>query len=166
MDAIAKFEKDQIAQLTEGKNIPDFKAGDTVKVGVRIVEGANERVQYYEGVVIARRSAGVNSSFVVRKISHNEGVERKFMIYSPMIHSIEVVRRGIVRRSKLYYLRGLRGKAARIKEKLDFSKKSKSTASPKKTAKAEEKAPEAPKAEAKSDEKPAKTSAKAPKEDK
>lgn len=141
MDAIAKFEKEQITQLTENKEIPDFKAGDTVNVGVRIIEGANERVQYYEGVVIARRSAGVNSSFVVRKISHGEGVERKFMIYSPIIHSIKVVRKGIVRRSKLYYLRDLRGKAARIKEKLDFTKKSK-------------KAPAAPKVEAKKSDEP------------
>ena len=123
MDAIAKFEQEQIAKLTEGKTIPDFKAGDTVNVGVRIVEGANERVQAYEGVVIARRNAGVNSSFVVRKISHGEGVERRFKIYSPMLHSITVVKRGIVRRAKLYYLRALRGKAARIREKLDFVKK-------------------------------------------
>ncbi|MES2215166.1 MAG: 50S ribosomal protein L19 [Pseudomonadota bacterium] len=97
--------------------IPDFVAGDTVKVNVRIIEGANERIQAYEGVVIARRNAAVNSSFVVRKISHGEGVERKFMLYSPIVQSIQVIRHGDVRRAKLYYLRNLRGKAARIKEK-------------------------------------------------
>ena len=121
MNAILKFEQEQIQKLTEGKEIPDFKAGDTVNVGVRIVEGATERVQAYEGVVIARRNAGVNSSFTVRKISHGEGVERKFKIYSPMIQSIKVVKRGIVRRAKLYYLRDRRGKSARIKELLDFT---------------------------------------------
>ena len=121
MNAILKFEQEQIQKLTEGKTMPDFKAGDTVNVGVRIVEGATERVQAYEGVVIARRNAGVNSSFTVRKISHGEGVERKFKIYSPMIQSIKVVKRGIVRRAKLYYLRDRRGKSARIKELLDFS---------------------------------------------
>lgn len=117
MNIVQKFEVNEIARLTEGKNIPEFVPGDTVKVNVRIIEGANERIQAYEGVVIARRSAAVNSSFVVRKISHGEGVERRFMLYSPIIQSIEVVRRGDVRRAKLYYLRNLRGKAARIKEK-------------------------------------------------
>ena len=123
MDAIAKFEQEQVQRLTNGKEIPDFKAGDTVNVGVRIVEGATERIQAYEGVVIARRSASVNSSFTVRKISHGEGVERKFKLYSPMIASIKVVKRGIVKRAKLYYLRNLRGKAARIRERLDFEAK-------------------------------------------
>jgi len=123
MDAIAKFEQHQIQRLTNGKVIPDFKAGDTVNVGVRIVEGATERVQAYEGVVIARRNAGVNSSFIVRKISHGEGVERKFKLYSPMIQTIKVVKRGIVKRAKLFYLRSLRGKAARIRERLDFDNK-------------------------------------------
>jgi large subunit ribosomal protein L19 len=125
MNAISKFEQEQIQKLTESKVIPDFKAGDTVNVGVRIVEGATERVQSYEGVVIARRNAGVNSSFTVRKISHGEGVERKFKIYSPMIQSIKVVKRGVVRRAKLYYLRDRRGKSARIKELLDFTSASK-----------------------------------------
>ena len=120
MNEILRFEQEQIAKLTEGKVIPDFKAGDTVNVGVRIVEGATERVQAYEGVVIARRNAGVNSSFTVRKISHGEGVGRKFKLYSPMLQSIKVVRRGIVRRAKLYYLRERSGKSARIREKLDF----------------------------------------------
>lgn len=121
MNAILKFEQEQIQRLTEGKTIPDFKAGDTVNVGVRIVEGATDRVQAYEGVVIARRNAGVNSSFTVRKISHGEGVERKFKLYSPMLQSIKVIKRGIVRRAKLYYLRDRRGKSARIREKLDFT---------------------------------------------
>jgi len=130
MNAIFKFEQEQIQKLTEGKVIPDFKAGDTVNVGVRIVEGATERVQAYEGVVIARRNAGVNSSFTVRKISHGEGVERKFKLYSPMLQTITVVKRGVVRRAKLYYLRDRRGKSARIRELLDFSatKKSDQTA--------------------------------------
>lgn len=123
MDAIFKFEQEQIQRLTQGKDIPDFKAGDTVNVGVRIIEGATERVQAYEGVVIARRNAGVNSSFTVRKISHGEGVERKFKLYSPMIQHIKVVKRGIVRRAKLYYLRDRRGKAARIREKITFAPK-------------------------------------------
>lgn len=122
MNIVEKFEQTEIARLTEGKSIPKFNVGDTVKVNVRIVEGATERVQAYEGVVIARRNAGVVSSFVVRKISHGEGVERRFMLYSPMIQSIQLVRSGIVRRAKLYYLRKLRGKAARIREKISFSK--------------------------------------------
>jgi large subunit ribosomal protein L19 len=122
MNAITKFEQEQIKRLSENKQIPEFQPGDVVNVGVRIIEGANERVQAYEGVVIARRSAGVNSSFTVRKISHGEGVERKFMLYSPMISSIKVVRRGIVRRAKLYYLRDRRGKSARIREKLNYAR--------------------------------------------
>jgi large subunit ribosomal protein L19 len=118
MNIIAKFEAAQIAKLIENKDIPDFNPGDTVRVNVRIADGATERIQAFEGVVIARRNRGLASSFLVRKISHGEGVERKFMLYSPMIPSITVVSRGIVRRSKLYYLRGLSGKAARIKRKL------------------------------------------------
>jgi large subunit ribosomal protein L19 len=117
MNIVQKFEESQIARLKADKNMPDFAIGDTVKVNVRIIEGANERIQAYEGVVIARRNAGVNSSFVVRKISHGEGVERRFMLYSPIVQSLQVVRQGAVRRAKLYYLRDLRGKAARIKEK-------------------------------------------------
>jgi large subunit ribosomal protein L19 len=131
MNIIAKFEQQQIAKLTENKKIPDFKAGDTVKVTVKLIdrtiekdskEKIVERFQAYEGVVIARRNTGVTSSFVVRKISHGEGVERRFMIYSPIVHSIDVVKYGIVRRAKLYYLRNLSGKAARIKEKLRIKK--------------------------------------------
>lgn len=124
MNIVEQFEKTEIARLLENKSIPEFNVGDTIKVNLRIVEGANERIQAYEGVVIARRNAGVSSSCVVRKISHGEGVERRFKIYSPMIHSIVLVRSGVVRRAKLYYLRNLRGKAARIKEKLVLSKKS------------------------------------------
>ncbi len=125
MNIVEQFEKSEITRLTENKTIPEFNVGDTVRVNVRIVEGANERIQAYEGVVIARRNAGVSSSFVVRKISHGEGVERRFKLYSPMIQSIVLVRSGIVRRAKLYYLRNLRGKAARIKEKLFSSNKQK-----------------------------------------
>lgn len=116
MNPVLKFEQDQIAKLTEGKEIPDFAPGDTVNIGVKIVEGSNERVQAFEGVVIARRNAGVNSSFIVRKISHSEGVERKFKLYSPMLSHIKIVRRGIVRRAKLYYLRDTYGKAAKVRE--------------------------------------------------
>lgn len=131
MNIIAKFEQQQIAKLTENKKIPDFKAGDTVKVTVKLIdrsiekdskEKIVERFQAYEGVVIGKRNSGVASSFVVRKISHGEGVERRFMTYSPMVHSIEVVKYGVVRRAKLYYLRNLSGKAARIKEKLRIKK--------------------------------------------
>lgn len=118
MNIVEKFEASEVARLVSSKTeIPHFAPGDTVKVNVRIIEGANERIQAYEGVVIARRNSGVCSSFVVRKISHGEGVERRFMVYSPVVQSIQVIRRGDVRRAKLYYLRNLRGKAARIKEK-------------------------------------------------
>ncbi|MCR2834611.1 50S ribosomal protein L19 [Qipengyuania sp. RS5-5] len=100
-----------------GKNIPDFRAGDTVRVGVKVVEGTRERVQNYEGVVIARSNRSINSNFTVRKMSFGEGVERVFPLYSPIIDSITVVRRGVVRRAKLYYLRGRTGKRARIAER-------------------------------------------------
>lgn len=110
------LEKEEIARL--GKTIPDFAPGDTVVVGVNVVEGTRKRVQAYEGVVIAIRNRGLNSSFIVRKISSGEGVERTFQTYSPLIASIEVKRRGDVRRAKLYYLRERSGKSARIKEKL------------------------------------------------
>jgi large subunit ribosomal protein L19 len=119
MNLIQTLEAEQIAKLTEGKKIPDFSPGDTVRVNVKVVEGTRERVQAYEGVCIARRNAGVNSSFTVRKISYGEGVERVFPLYSPRIDSIDVVRRGAVRRAKLYYLRDRRGKSARIAEKRD-----------------------------------------------
>ena len=117
MELIQKLETEEIARL--GKNIPDFKPGDTVVVNVNVVEGDRKRVQAYEGVVIARKSRGLNSAFIVRKISSGEGVERTFQLYSPLIASIEVKRKGDVNRAKLYYLRQLSGKAARIKERLD-----------------------------------------------
>ena len=117
MDLIQKLETEEIARL--GKNIPDFKPGDTVVVNVNVVEGDRKRVQAYEGVVIAKKSRGLNSAFIVRKISSGEGVERSFQLYSPLIASIEVKRKGDVNRAKLYYLRQLSGKAARIKERLD-----------------------------------------------
>ena len=113
---IEMLEKEEIARL--GKNIPNFAPGDTVVVGVNVVEGTRKRVQAYEGVVVAIRNRGLNSSFIVRKISSGEGVERTFQTYSPLIANIEVKRRGDVRRSKLYYLRERSGKSARIKEKL------------------------------------------------
>ncbi len=116
MDLITQLEQEEIARL--GKTIPEFAPGDTVAVAVNVVEGTRKRVQVYEGVVIARRNRGLNSSFIVRKISSGEGVERTFQLYSPLIASIEVKRRGDVRRAKLYYLRELSGKKARIKEKL------------------------------------------------
>src|SRR5919205_4111667 len=116
MDIIKQLEQEEIQRL--GKNIPSFSPGDTVVVNVNVVEGDRKRVQAYEGVVIAKRNRGLNSSFIVRKISSGEGVERTFQIYSPLIASIEVKRRGDVRRAKLYYLRNRSGKSARIKEKL------------------------------------------------
>ncbi|WND01831.1 50S ribosomal protein L19 [Temperatibacter marinus] len=117
MDIIQKLEQENIAKLTEGKEIPDFQAGDTLKVGVKIKEGSRERVQNYEGLCIARSNKGISSNFTVRKISYGEGVERVFPLYGPAVDSIEVIRRGKVRRAKLYYLRSRRGKAARIKER-------------------------------------------------
>ncbi|HLO75441.1 MAG TPA: 50S ribosomal protein L19 [Magnetospirillum sp.] len=116
MNIIQQLEQEQIAKLTEGKAIPEFSPGDTVKVNVKVIEGNRERVQAYEGVCIARKNDGLNSHFVVRKISYGEGVERIFPLYSPNIASIEVIRRGDVRRAKLYYLRDRRGKSARIAE--------------------------------------------------
>ena len=119
MNLIQTLEAETIAALSEGKNIPDFRPGDTLRVGVKVVEGERSRVQMYEGVCIARANKGVNSNFTVRKISFGEGVERVFPLYSPIVDSIEVVRRGAVRRAKLYYLRGRRGKSARIAERRD-----------------------------------------------
>ncbi|MEW5880147.1 MAG: 50S ribosomal protein L19 [Pseudomonadota bacterium] len=118
MDLIQQLEKEEVARLTANKSIPDFGPGDTVVVNVNVVEGTRKRVQAYEGVVIGRRNRGLNSSFIVRKISSGEGVERTFQLYSPAIASIEVKRRGDVRRAKLYYLRDRSGKSARIREKL------------------------------------------------
>ena len=119
MNLIQTLEAETIAALTEGKNIPDFRPGDTLRVGVKVVEGERTRVQAYEGVCIARANKGMGSSFTVRKISFGEGVERVFPLYSPNVESIEVVRKGVVRRAKLYYLRGRRGKSARIAERRD-----------------------------------------------
>ena len=116
MNLIAQLEQEEIARL--GKTIPDFAPGDTVVVQVKVKEGTRERLQAYEGVVIAKRNRGLNSSFIVRKISSGEGVERTFQTYSPLVAAIEVKRRGDVRRAKLYYLRERSGKSARIKEKL------------------------------------------------
>ena len=117
MNIIQQFEAEQIAKLTAVRAVPEFQPGDTLKVMVRVIEGERNRVQAYEGVCIARSNRGLNSNFTVRKISYGEGVERVFPLYSPQIAEIEVIRRGDVRRAKLYYLRGRRGKSARIAEK-------------------------------------------------
>jgi len=119
MTIIQELEKEQIAAIVGNKSIPDFAPGDTVKVNVKVTEGTRTRIQAYEGVCIGRAGGGINENFTVRKISYGEGVERVFPVYSPSIDSIEVVRRGKVRRAKLYYLRGRRGKSARIAEKQD-----------------------------------------------
>jgi large subunit ribosomal protein L19 len=116
VNLIQQLEKEQMAKLSAGKDIPDFEPGDTVLVNVKVVEGERTRVQAYEGVCIGRSGAGLNENFTVRKISYGEGVERVFPLYSPMIDSIKIVRRGKVRRAKLYYLRARRGKKARISE--------------------------------------------------
>ena len=121
MNLIAQLEQEEIARL--GKTIPEFAPGDTVVVQVKVKEGTRERLQAYEGVVIAKRNRGLNSSFIVRKISSGEGVERTFQTYSPLVAAIEVKRRGDVRRAKLYYLRDRSGKSARIKEKLSHKAK-------------------------------------------
>jgi large subunit ribosomal protein L19 len=121
MNLLKQLEQEQVTKLTAGKEIPAFHPGDTVIVNVKIVEGERTRVQAYEGVCIGRAGAGLNENFTVRKISYGEGVERVFPLYSPMIDSIEVVRKGKVRRAKLYYLRGRRGKSARISEKVDHT---------------------------------------------
>ena len=117
MNLIKELEQEQMTKLAAGKTIPAFEPGDTVLVNVKVVEGERTRIQAYEGVCIARAGSGLNENFTVRKISYGEGVERVFPLYSPMIDSIKVVRRGKVRRAKLYYLRGRRGKAARIAER-------------------------------------------------
>ncbi|MXO85495.1 50S ribosomal protein L19 [Altererythrobacter aurantiacus] len=123
MNLIQQLEAEAIEQLAEGKEIPDFRAGDTVRVGVRVVEGERTRVQNFEGVCIARSNRALNSNFTVRKMSFGEGVERVFPLYSPNVESITVVRRGVVRRAKLYYLRGRTGKRARIAERRDNAPK-------------------------------------------
>jgi len=119
MDILQEIEREQIAKLSAEKVIPEFSPGDTIKVNVKVVEGERERIQAYEGVCIARKKDGLHSNFTVRKISYGEGVERVFPLYSPNVDSIEIVRRGDVRRAKLYYLRGRQGKRARIAERTD-----------------------------------------------
>ena len=150
MNIIEKIEKNEIAELTKEKQIPEFAAGDTLRVNVKVFEGSRSRVQAYEGVCIARKNDAINSSFTVRKLSYGEGVERVFPLYSPLI-DIDVVRRGKVRRAKLYYLRGLTGKKARIAEKTtyatDAAKKAAAKA-PKKAAAKTEAPKEAPAAKA------------------
>ena len=122
MNIIEQINKEQVEKLSAGKTIPDFAPGDTVLVNVKVVEGDKSRIQAYEGVCIGRSGGGINENFTVRKISYGEGVERVFPLYAPMIDSIKVVRRGKVRRAKLYYLRNLRGKSARIVEKTEHAK--------------------------------------------
>lgn len=117
---VEQIEKEQIAELTKEKNIPDFQPGDTLKVHLRVTEGTRERIQVFEAVCIGRSGGGLQESFTMRKISYGEGLERVFPLYSPLIEKIEVVRKGDVRRAKLYYLRGRTGKAARIAEKQDW----------------------------------------------
>ena len=128
MNLIAKIEQEEIARLSANKTLPSFAPGDTVVVSVNVVEGTRKRTQAFEGVVIAKRNRGLNSSFIVRKISSGEGVERTFQTFSPLIASVEVKRRGDVRRAKLYYLRDRSGKSAHIKEKLQA--RNKATATP------------------------------------
>jgi len=117
MNILQKFDAKQLEQIAADKNIPDFSAGDTLKVNVKVKEGSRERVQAYEGVCIGRSGSGIEASFTVRKISYGEGVERVFPLYSPRLESIELIRRGSVRRAKLYYMRDRRGKSARIAER-------------------------------------------------
>ena len=133
MNIIENIEKEQISKLTEGKNVPSFKPGDTLRVHTKVKEGDRERIQVYEGVCIARKNDGLNSSFTVRKISFGEGVERVFPLYSPNVAKIEVARIGKVRRAKLYFLRALRGRSARIADDLVAAAKAREA------AKAEEK---------------------------
>lgn len=121
MNILQQIEAEQVAKVSAGKKIDAFKAGDVVRVDVKIIEGNNERIQAFEGLVIARKNAGINSSFTVRKLSHGEGVERVFPLYSARIDGVTRIRQGEVRRAKLYYLRGRTGKSARIREKLDIS---------------------------------------------
>jgi large subunit ribosomal protein L19 len=128
MDIIAQLNQEQVAERSKKRKVPSFGPGDTVRVNVKVVEGERSRVQAYEGVCIGRSGGGINENFTVRKISYGEGVERVFPIHSPLIDSIEVVRRGRVRRAKLYYLRGRRGKAARIPERQDVKGKKKAEA--------------------------------------
>ena len=126
MNVIEELEREHMAELTAEKSVPDFQPGDTVKVNVKVIEGSRERIQAFEGVCIARKSDGVASSFTIRKLSYGEGVERVFPLYAPQVAGVTVVRRGRVRRAKLYYLRGRTGKAARIAEKTTYREASSS----------------------------------------
>ena len=128
MNIIETIEKEQISKLTEGKNVPSFKPGDTLRVHTKVKEGDRERIQVYEGVCIARKNDGLNSSFTVRKISFGEGVERVFPLYSPNVAKIEVSRIGKIRRAKLYFLRALRGRSARIADDLTAAAKAREEA--------------------------------------
>lgn len=119
MNELQKFEAKYLEETKKDKNIPEFRSGDTLNISYKIIEGGKERVQAYKGLCIARKNAGINSSFTVRKVANGEGIERVFPLYSPKIESIEVIRKGKVRRAKLYYIRELSGKAARIKERED-----------------------------------------------
>ena len=121
MNILQQIEAEQVAKVSAGMKIDDFKPGDVVRVDVKIIEGNNERIQAFEGLVIARKNAGINSAFTVRKLSHGEGVERIFPLYSTRVAAVTRIRQGEVRRAKLYYLRGRTGKSARIKEKMDLS---------------------------------------------
>ena len=140
MNIIERLDKEQIAKLTDGKSVPEFQPGDTVIVNVKVKEGERTRVQAYEGVCIARMGGGLHQSFTVRKISYGEGVERVFPLFSPNIDSIKVVRRGKVRRAKLYYLRDRRGKSARIAEKAETAAEKTARVEAKTAAKAAAKA--------------------------
>jgi large subunit ribosomal protein L19 len=159
MKNIEDINRSIIKKISEGKKIPEFFAGDSVKVGVRIYEGKRERIQYFEGVCIAKKNRNINSSFTVRKISFGEGVERTFSLYSPIIGSIAVIRSGKVRRAKLYYLRDRKGKSARIVEKIkkkigvDVAEKISENQTPKEAVKKEEPKKEAPKEELKKEKK-------------
>jgi large subunit ribosomal protein L19 len=133
MNLLQKLEREQVEKLAAARPVPKFEPGDTVRVSLRVVEGERERVQAFEGVCIGRKNAGVNSNFTLRKISYGEGVERVFPLYSPRITAIEVVRRGVVRRAKLYYLRGRTGKAARIVERGRDSSRPEAAAPPPKS---------------------------------
>jgi len=128
MNVIAEIEKEQMASLRGDKPLPEFGPGDTVRVNCKVVEGTRERIQAYEGVCIGRSGSGLNANFTVRKISYGEGVERVFPVFSPLVESVDVVRRGRVRRAKLYYLRGRTGKSARIAEAQDNKGKAKTAA--------------------------------------
>ncbi len=149
MNTLQKFEAKQLEKLKATKEVPDFGAGDTVKVNVRVKEGTRERIQAFEGVCISREGGGINENFTVRKISSGEGVERVFPLWSSRIDSVELVRRGSVRRAKLYYLRDLRGKSARISERTTGHGIEAREAKPKKEAKKAKSAPKSEKADAK-----------------